>query len=135
MAGMKITLEIPDPLYRRIKATAALSGKSMREFFTEAAEEKLTRKTDEQVTGWRAVWGKLPKEAADEMDAIINAPGFREIEPEMWKWFSTPTPFIVGERRRTTCRGPCDHSSASLTRSGFGRISIWPDPLTPPETN
>lgn len=85
MCVVKTTLEIPDPLYRRIKATAALNGKSLREFFTEAAQEKLTRKTNEQVTGWRAVWGKLPKEAADEMDAIINAPGFREIEPEMWK--------------------------------------------------
>ena len=85
MSLVKTTLEIPDPLYRRIKATAALQGKSLREFFTEAAEEKLTRKSDKQVTGWRAVWGKLPKEAAEEMDAIINAPGFREIEPEMWK--------------------------------------------------
>ncbi len=85
MYAVKTTLEIPDPLYRRIKATAALSGKSLREFFTEAAEEKLAAKGEEKVTGWRAVWGKVPKEAAEEVSAIINAPGFREIDPEDWK--------------------------------------------------
>ncbi len=77
---MKTTLEIPDPLYRQIKATAALSGQSLREFFTEAVEEKLQGMKNR--TGWRALAGQLPPEAIAEMKAITSAPGFREIESD-----------------------------------------------------
>ena len=35
---MKTTLEFPEPLFRKLKATAALSGKSLKEFVTEAVK-------------------------------------------------------------------------------------------------
>ena len=38
---MKTTLEIPDPVFRRAKATAAERGIPLRQFVTEAVEEKL----------------------------------------------------------------------------------------------
>ena len=38
---MKTTLEIPDPLFRRAKATAAERGQSLKEFVTEALRDKL----------------------------------------------------------------------------------------------
>lgn len=39
---MKTTLEIPDPVFRRAKAKAAERGQALREFVTEALQEKLS---------------------------------------------------------------------------------------------
>ena len=39
---MKTTLEIPDPTFRRAKATASALGIPLREFVTQAVEEKLS---------------------------------------------------------------------------------------------
>lgn len=38
---MKTTIEIPDPVFRRAKAKAAERGQALREFVTEALQEKL----------------------------------------------------------------------------------------------
>jgi hypothetical protein len=40
-ATMKTTLDIPDPIFRQAKARAALRGVSLRQFVTEALEEKV----------------------------------------------------------------------------------------------
>jgi len=39
---MKTTLDIPDNIFRQAKARAALRGVSLRQFVTEALEEKVT---------------------------------------------------------------------------------------------
>ena len=39
---MKTTLEIPDPLFRKAKATAAQHGVTLREFVNDALREKLS---------------------------------------------------------------------------------------------
>ncbi len=38
---MKTTLDIPDPIFRQAKARAALRGVSLRQFVSEALEEKV----------------------------------------------------------------------------------------------
>lgn len=38
---MKTTLDIPDPIFRQAKARAALRGISLRQFVTEAVEDKI----------------------------------------------------------------------------------------------
>jgi len=38
---MKTTVEVPDTLYRQIKARAALKGQTIKAFFLEAIREKL----------------------------------------------------------------------------------------------
>lgn len=42
---MKTTLEFPDPLFRKAKATAAERGQSLKEFVTEALRDKLVLDT------------------------------------------------------------------------------------------
>jgi hypothetical protein len=42
---MKTTLELPDPLFRKAKATAAERGQSLKEFVTEALRDKLALDT------------------------------------------------------------------------------------------
>ena len=38
---MRTTLDIPDDLFRRVKATASLNGTSLRDFFTKAVEREV----------------------------------------------------------------------------------------------
>ncbi len=59
---MKTTIELPDALFRRAKATAAERGQSLKDFVAEALQEKLsTRKRHSAVNepGWMRGFGKL----------------------------------------------------------------------------
>lgn len=73
---MKTTVELPDDLFRAAKATAARQGRSLREFFTEALQEKLR---DERREGpmppppWMKYFGAFAQsqtESARIQDAI-----------------------------------------------------------------
>lgn len=88
---MKTTVEVPDNLYRQIKARAALQGQTIKAFFIEALREKLTSGTQAESAeeaasaevGWRAVFGKGDKEAIAEVQKIIDDE-FSQIDPEGW---------------------------------------------------
>jgi hypothetical protein len=59
---MKTTIEIPDPLFRKVKATAAERGQSLRELVTEALRDKLGgggRPSDAGQPGWMQGFGAL----------------------------------------------------------------------------
>lgn len=82
---MKTTLEIPDPVFRRAKSKAAEQGIPLRQFVTEAVEEKLRTPTSCQDRPWVKHVGKLkhlPRELAKIDQAIEEA--FEKIDPEMW---------------------------------------------------
>lgn len=53
---MKTTLDIPDPLFRQAKSRAALRGISLRQFFTEALEEKITASPSAQPGSAEPPW-------------------------------------------------------------------------------
>jgi hypothetical protein len=57
MADVKTTLEIPDVLFRRAKSVAAERGIPLRQFVTEAVQEKLD--TTSQYGPWMKHMGKL----------------------------------------------------------------------------
>jgi hypothetical protein len=46
---MRTTVDIPDQLLRHAKAAAALEGKSLKEFFTEAVVHELERSADKKI--------------------------------------------------------------------------------------
>ena len=54
---MKTTLEIPDPVFRKAKAQAAQRGIPLRQFVTEAVQEKLAAKPADKP--WMKAAGKL----------------------------------------------------------------------------
>jgi len=58
---MKTTLEIPDPLFRRAKSTAAERGQTLKEFVTEALQDKLRsgRHAPRAQPRWMAGFGRL----------------------------------------------------------------------------
>ena len=82
---MKITLEIPDSLFRRAKAKAAERGVPLRQFVTEAISEKLRNESRTAEKPWMASVGglrHLRKETA-RINKIIEEE-FEKIEPEDW---------------------------------------------------
>ena len=80
---MKTTLEIPDFLFRRAKSVAAERGIPLRQFVTEAVQEKL--KTTSQEKPWMKHLGKLKhlhKERTRVERHVEEA--FEQIDRELW---------------------------------------------------
>ena len=71
---MKTTVEIPDPLFREAKATAARRGQSLKQLITEALQEKLA--ANETTNGsagppWMDAFGTL-RHLGDETARVQN---------------------------------------------------------------
>lgn len=80
---MKTTLEIPDPIFRRAKATASALGIPLREFVTQAVNEKLSMGSQRRGKPWLECAGELAdlhKETL-RLQKIIDEE-FEQIEPE-----------------------------------------------------
>ena len=81
---MKTTLEIPDFLVLRAKSVAAERGIPLRQFVTEAVQEKL--KVTSQEKPWMKHLGKLKhlrKESREVEKRVEEA--FEQIERELWR--------------------------------------------------
>lgn len=83
---MKTTVEIPDPLYRQIKARAALKGQTVRAYLTDALKDKIKSeaKNRNKKPGWLKLAGGLPDKAVREIQDIIDEE-FSKIDPVEWK--------------------------------------------------
>jgi len=88
MDTVKTTLEIPDLLYRRLKASAAHQGRSVRALVNEAIVEKLQKPSGEEAGGppWRKAFGQLRHLSAEtrRVDRVIRGE-FSSVDPEEWK--------------------------------------------------
>ena len=85
MKWMKTTLEIPDTIFRRAKSKAAEQGIPLRQFVTEAVEDKLKTAPAAGQKPWIKHIGKL-KDLHQETVRIskVIEQAFEEIDPEMW---------------------------------------------------
>jgi hypothetical protein len=83
---MRTTIDMPDELFRRTKATAALAGETIKEFVTTAVRERLERQApgSARSVGWRAVFGLARVEDTEQVDRIIRA-DLEEVNPEDWQ--------------------------------------------------
>ena len=81
---MKTTIEIEEPIYRRMKARAALRGQTMRAFVAEALADKLAAESTRGTAGWRGVFGQAPPGTTDAVQAAIDEE-FSRIEAESWQ--------------------------------------------------
>ena len=82
---MKTTLEIPDLALRKAKATACALGIPLREFVTQAVEEKLAAGRQRQDKPWLECAGELAhlsRETARIQKMIDEE--FEQIDPEDW---------------------------------------------------
>jgi hypothetical protein len=82
---MKTTLEIPDKIFRKAKATASALGIPLREFVTQAVEEKLSLGAQRQGRPWLECAGELAHlhEETVRIQKIIDDE-FEQTEPEDW---------------------------------------------------
>ncbi len=83
---MKTTLEIPDPIFRKAKAKAAADGIPMRQFVTEAVEEKLRASTSASTKPWMKGIGGLKHLHKENLRiAKIIEEEFETIDAEDWE--------------------------------------------------
>ena len=83
---MKTTLELPDLLFRKAKATAAARGQSLKDFVTEALREKLApagKGAASPEPEWMQGFGKLRRlrKETTRVQSVIDEE-FEVIEPE-----------------------------------------------------
>jgi hypothetical protein len=87
---MKTTLELPDRLFRKAKATAAERGQSLKEFVTEALLDKLLldsprspRSPRASEPEWMQGFGKLKRLHSEtvRLQSVVDQE-FEVIEPE-----------------------------------------------------
>lgn len=83
---MKTTIEIPDPLFRKAKSKAAERSQTLKEFVTEALQEKLASNAGKVRLGepeWMQGFGKLRRlhQETVRIQARIDD-AFGVIEPE-----------------------------------------------------
>ena len=84
---MKTTVNVRDDLFRRAKARAALQGKSLSRFLEESLERMLQESADDTVSWpiWAAELPALSEGAARDLRRLVEEPGFRDVDPGMWK--------------------------------------------------
>jgi hypothetical protein len=80
---VKTTLELPGDLLRRTKAEAASDGKSIKDFVTEALEEKLRSRKRRIGGGWRSVFGRATRAAVRDVEQRMA--DLERVRPEDWE--------------------------------------------------
>jgi hypothetical protein len=85
MQAMKTTLEIPDMIFRRATSKTAAQGVPLRQFVTEAVEDKLRSSPASGREPWMKHLGKL-KDLHKERQRINRAieEPFEVVDSEMW---------------------------------------------------
>ena len=82
---VKTTLEVPESLFRRAKATAARQGRTLKQLVQEALSEKITRLDGaiSQQKPWMVLAGQLKHLRSENrrIERVIEAE-FENIEPE-----------------------------------------------------
>jgi hypothetical protein len=78
-------LEIPDAVFRRAKSRAAERGVPLRQFVTEAVEDKLKSASSPRERPWMKHLGKLKglRKETQRISKLIEQ-AFEEVDPEMW---------------------------------------------------
>ena len=86
MRLVKTTIEIPDELFKKAKATAALQGESLRELICDALETHLASAPVPQThrSGWRSVFGLAEPKAVAKVDQFIDA-DLERVDPSDWR--------------------------------------------------
>jgi hypothetical protein len=83
---VRTTIQIPDELFRRAKATAAQRGETLGEFISEAIETHLgaTSPPAPPRSGWRSVFGLAPCTAVESIDTLFDAE-LEQVDPSQWR--------------------------------------------------
>ncbi len=83
------TIELPDSLFREVKASAASQGMLLKDYVTEALQDKLAKRPTHAEKPWMKFAGIAandPEMVAElkRIEQIVDE-HFEQIEPEQWK--------------------------------------------------
>ena len=83
MVSMKITIELPDAMFRRAKTVASGRGMTLKRFLIKALEEQLRRYSSETDAPWMEGFGVL-SDLSDENCRVLDIieQEFEMISPE-----------------------------------------------------
>jgi hypothetical protein len=83
---VKTTIEIPDELFRKTKATAASRGETLREFINEALTTRLasTSRPASHRSGWRSVFGLAEQKTVERIDTLLDAE-LEQVDSSEWR--------------------------------------------------
>jgi hypothetical protein len=123
-AFVRTSIELPDPLFREVKATAARQGMRLKDYVTEALQDKLAKRPTHAEKPWMKFAGIAandPEMVAElrRIEQIVDE-NFEQIEEEEWKGSSIPTAFPPGG---STSR-PSSGTSNTRTACAF-RYPHW----------
>ena len=88
-AFVRTTIELPDPLFREVKATAASQGMLLKDYVTEALQDKLAKRSTHAEKPWMKFAGIAandPEMVAElrRIEQIVDE-NFEQIDAEEWK--------------------------------------------------
>lgn len=88
-AFVRTTIELPDPLFREVKATAAGQGMRLKDYITEALQDKLAKRPNPAAKPWMKFAGIAandPEMVAElkRIEQIVDE-NFEQIEEQDWK--------------------------------------------------
>jgi metal-responsive CopG/Arc/MetJ family transcriptional regulator len=88
-AFVRTTIELPDSLFREVKATAARQGMRLKDYVTEALQDKLAKRQTKAEQPWMKFAGIAandPEMVAElkRIEQVVDET-FGQIEAEEWK--------------------------------------------------
>lgn len=85
--SMKTTIEVRDDVLRRAKARAALRGEPLSRFIEVSIERALTEEEPDSSSwaDWALSLPPVSSKSIVELNEALSGPGFRPIDPEMWR--------------------------------------------------
>jgi len=84
---VKVILNLRDDIVHRVIDRAAQCGQSLSQFVEQALEARVAEEEVKNMTvaSWLDTAPVVPREAAEEMEAILGDSSFRQIDPGMWQ--------------------------------------------------
>ena len=83
---MKTTIEIPDELFKKAKAAAAIRGESLKDLIRDAVETHLAAipPLASKRSGWRSVFGLAEPRSVKGIEEVVTAE-LEQIDPSEWR--------------------------------------------------
>ena len=87
MAFMKTTLTLPDDVFRKAKARAALRGQTFGKFLEQSLQRTLSENEGQAAASnpWLLSLPRLPRGAATDLQRAVDSEDFRTVDQAMWR--------------------------------------------------
>ncbi len=85
-SAIKTTLDIPDDLFKKAKARAAMADLSLKDFVCRALRDKLSGRQlpSDSERGWRRVFGRAKAADLAEVDRAVED-AFEKVDAAEWR--------------------------------------------------